>query len=339
MHNLNDTGICDDVMNRNSSLRPPYGTVGFASNTLPRNHRLTAWEHHNATSLVALQAAPSSTTTFAATGFNLNTPSVDVARVQCTPHKVARTEHEISAHPVQGAVVYINLDRQGTFWHRQRRFDVQPGQIVVVDGDQAFEREFRLGTDEYVFRIPRHLLSDATSQRNLATPQLFDPDARQSTGRAAVALRGLATSALTQQYQDWEGLATKTASLLALLLGHQPQNLFDSALEFIRQRCTDSGFGAPELAATLGISTRQLSRVFAANETSVAQELLQAKLEAAHRMLGHPHHASTSIAALAASCGFTSQAHFSRSYRTAYGYSPLQHRKMLLASSRVDSSF
>ena len=320
-------------MNRNSSPLPRYGSVGFASNTLPASLRLSAWEEHNATSLVALQAAPSSKTAFAATGVNLNTPSVDVARVQCTPHKVARTEHEISAHPVQGAVIYINLDRRGTFWHRHQRLEVRPWQIVVVDGDQVFEREFQLGTDEYVFRIPRHLLSEATSQRNLSTPQLFNPDVKHPTGRAAIALRGLAATALTQRYQDWEGLATKTSSLLALLLGDQPPNLFDSALEFIRQYCADSNFGAPELANALGISTRQLSRIFATNETSVAQELLQARLALAHQMLSHPQHAATSIATIAASSGFTSQAHFSRSYRTAYGHSPLQHRKLLLASA------
>lgn len=326
-------------MNRKRFPLPSYGTVGFASNTLPVPYRLAAWEEHNATSLVALQAAPSSKAAFAATGVNLNTPSVDVARVQCTPHRVARTAQEISAHPVQGAVVYVNLDRRGTFWHRQRRIDVQPWQIVVVDGDQVFEREFQDGTDEYVFRIPREVLSEATSQRNLATPQIFDPHPAQATGRAALALRGLASSALTQRFQDWEGLATKATSLLALLLGEQPQNLFDSGLEFIRQHCTDSSFGASELAAALGISTRQLSRVFAANDSGVAQELLNARLTVAHHMLSQPQHESTSIAAIAASSGFTSQAHFSRSYRTAYGHSPLRHRKILLESAKANSGF
>lgn len=310
-----------------------YGRVGFASNTLPAAHRLAAWEQHNASSLVALQAAPSTQTEFVAAGVNLNTPGVDVARVRCTPHKVARTLEEISEHPVQGAVIYVNLNRRGTFWHRQQRIDLRPWQVLIVDGDQAFEREFRVGTDEYVFRIPRTLLADATAQRNLAVPRVFDANSGHPTGRAVAALRGLAAESLTQQHQDWEGLAAKTTSLLSWLLGEQPPSLFDTAQQLIRQHCPDAGFSAAGLAAALGISTRQLSRIFASHDRSVAQELLTARLELAHGMLGQSQYSSTSMAEIAAASGFTSPAHFSRRYRAAYGHSPLQHRKLIMAPS------
>lgn len=308
-----------------------FGTNAFASARFPSQHRIQAWEQHNATSLVALQAAPVSAAPFAAEGVNLNTPDVDIARVRCTPHKVSRTAEEISIHPVQGAVIYLNLDRRGAFWHRDQRFDLNPWQVLIVDGDQAFEREFRFGTDEYVFRIPRSLLAQSTEQRNFAQPRIFNTDPASTTGFAVSALRALAADALTQQRQDWEDLASRTSSLLSLLLGEQPSDLFAPAHELIRQHCTDPDFDASQLAAALNISTRQLTRVFANHNTSVAKALLEARLNHALTLLTQDQDRLWTIADIAAASGFSAQAHFSRTYRKKFGISPLQHRKQLLA--------
>ena len=308
-----------------------FGTNAFTSESFPSQQRIQAWEQHNATSLVALQAAPGATTKFAATGINLNTPNVDIARVRCTPHKVSRTAHEISAHPVKGAVIYLNLARRGTFWHRHRRLVLDPWEVLIVDGDQIFNREFRFGTDEYVFRISRSLLAQVTQQRNFAQPQVFSAISPFPTSFAVTALRALAAQTLTQKHHDWDALASKTSSLLSLILGEQPVDLFEPARDLIHQHCTDPGFGAHELAIALGVSTRQLTRIFASHNTSVAKEFLQSRLNHAQRMLQEGGHRSLTIADIAAASGFTSQAHFSRSYRKMFGVSPLQHRNQLLS--------
>lgn len=307
-----------------------FGTNAFASARFPSQHRVQAWEQHNATSLVALQAAPVSAAPFAAEGINLNTPDVDIARVRCTPHKVSRTAEEISTHPVQGAVIYLNLDRRGAFWHRDQRFELNPWQALIVDGDQAFEREFQFGTDEYVFRVPRPLLAQATDQRNFAQPRIFNTDLTSSASFAVSALRALAAEALTQQRQDWENLASRTSSLLSLLLGEQPSDLFGPAQALIRQHCTNPDFDASQLARVLSISTRQLTRVFAYHNTSAAKALLQARLNHAHALLRQDHDRRWTIADIATASGFSAQAHFSRTYRKKFGISPLQHRKQLL---------
>lgn len=308
-----------------------YGTIEFTSNALPHTYRIKAWETHNAHSLVALQADPANRTPFVAAGINLTTPGIDLARVQCSPHKVARTESEISTHPVQGAVVYINLNRRGTFWHRGQAIDLRPWQVLIVDGDQAFEREFQEGTNEYVLRIPRDLISQIAPQRNLSSPKLLDARPTARTGQAASALRNLAANSLRQTHKDWEGLASRTLSLLGWLLGEETPNLVTTAQQLISMHCQEPNFGATELAATLNISTRQLSRVFASEELSVAQQLLKARLQIAHQMLSGPEYQHLPLADIARTSGFRAQAHFSRAYRNAYGISPSQHRRELRA--------
>ncbi|MFC0582199.1 AraC family transcriptional regulator [Micrococcoides hystricis] len=316
----------------NASTITQLGPSRFVSSALPRSERIRAWERHNANALVALQAHSAPGQEFAAAGANLALPEMDVARVRCTPHRVARTDADISQHPVDGAIAYLNLDRCGTFWHRGRKFELAPWQLLVVDGDQGFAREFSRGTDEFVFRLSRNLLQQSARQRNLATPQIFDGSDQSATAALIEQLRTLASAALTDQRRDWDGLQEKAGQLLGGLLGSAESDQLTQARGLIQRHHRNPRFRAEDLAAALGVSTRQLTRIFASGERTVAQELLAVRLETAHRALSEPQQAQLSVGAIAVQSGFASQAHFTRCYRAAYGVTPLRHRRELIAS-------
>ena len=98
---------------------------------------------------------------------------------------------------------------------------------------------------------------------------------------------------------------------------------------YIEEHLTDPDLGAEEIAAAIGLSERQLSRVFAADGTSVPRHILSRRLELAHAVLAArvpgpaaPGRAGTeeTVADIAARCGFTSAAYFSHMFRTRFGF-------------------
>lgn len=92
------------------------------------------------------------------------------------------------------------------------------------------------------------------------------------------------------------------------------------AKEFMQVHLDDTRMDADQVARHLGVSPRTLSRLFAAEGTTVMRWLWQQRLEAGHRMLQSP---GQRVADVAMACGFTSFAHFSHSFRKTYGMAPV----------------
>ena len=98
------------------------------------------------------------------------------------------------------------------------------------------------------------------------------------------------------------------------------------AIEIMRNRIDDP-LPLTEIARELGISTRQVERLFGAYlRTSPKKYFTEMRLERARLLLLQTEAA---IADVALACGFVNFAHFSRSYRAAYGVSPMMQRGRL----------
>jgi AraC-like DNA-binding protein len=108
-----------------------------------------------------------------------------------------------------------------------------------------------------------------------------------------------------------------------------------AARSYIEERLTDPGLGAAEIAAAAGLSERQLSRVFAADGSSVPRHILIRRLQLAHSILsatsapdraragagpGSTAGSARTVADVAASCGFTSATYFSHAFRQHFGH-------------------
>ena len=82
-----------------------------------------------------------------------------------------------------------------------------------------------------------------------------------------------------------------------------------------------------EVADRIGISTRQLERIFGKHlHTSPKRYLLDLKLERAKHLLVQTEMSVTDIAF---ACGFASASHFARVYRSRFGISPSQQTRAL----------
>ncbi|GHE58926.1 hypothetical protein GCM10018785_30210 [Streptomyces longispororuber] len=80
------------------------------------------------------------------------------------------------------------------------------------------------------------------------------------------------------------------------------------------------------VAAAHHISIRYLHKLFADHGSTMARWIQHRRLEEARRELARPRGGASGVAAVASRWGFAGAAHFSRSFRTAYGMSPSDWR-------------
>jgi AraC-like DNA-binding protein len=108
--------------------------------------------------------------------------------------------------------------------------------------------------------------------------------------------------------------------------GGRDQNLVTVAKSYIAQHLADPDLGVERIARALFISVRQVYKLWEAEPRSLAQWILERRLDAARRELTCPRRRHQTIAAIAGRWGFVDATHFSRRFRQAYGMSPGEWR-------------
>lgn len=284
----------------------------FSTAGLPAARRVELWERHNADALIGL--AVRSPRPLEATEVNVRLPGVQIARVTGSPHAVDRTPEVISRSPAAAIAVYLSLRGRSWFADAERTRTLAPGSALVCDADRPFTRGFDSGPSELVVKVPAQacagsLMSPAVAEFATARP---DPYAR-----ALARIAGEAARPGHREPVDERAVL----DLVAVLAGGRraaPAAAHRAAARcYIDEHLTDPGLSAGEIAAAIGVSERQLSRVFAAGGISVPRHILTRRLEAARRQLTRPDPAP--VAEVAARCGFRSAAYFSHVFREHFG--------------------
>ena len=139
---------------------------------------------------------------------------------------------------------------------------------------------------------------------------------RTGGARLAAALMDLLVVALAQRL-DRLAVIAPTTRRRALLVSVQ---------SFIERRLNDPELSPSAVAAAHNISVRQLYRLFATHETSVAGWIRQRRLERCRQDLLDAAFGHWSVSAIAARWGLMNAAHFSRAFRDAYGLPPAEYR-------------
>jgi len=101
-----------------------------------------------------------------------------------------------------------------------------------------------------------------------------------------------------------------------------------AARQLIAQQLDDPLLSPPTLAQQLGISLRQLYRLFD-EDGGVSRHIQQQRLKRSAEELCSPHLGHESITQIAYRCGFTDSAHFSRAFKKHYSCTPSEYRTSL----------
>jgi AraC-like DNA-binding protein len=291
---------------------------GFSTAGLPAAHQVELWETHNATALIGLDVRASEP--LVATELNVRLPRVDLARVSGSAHMVRRTREVIERSPASAVAVYLTLHGDAWFESADRTYALGPGNVLVSETDKPFARGFSRGLEELVVKVDRAALPEV--------PRLSGPVITRLSGgttdqyaRALARITGRATRTRQPLPADEHTLLDLVAALAARGAAAPATAHRAAARSYIEEHLTDPGLGAEEVAAAIGISERQLSRVFAADGTSIPRHILSRRLHLAYSMLfssASGQNAGT-VADIAARCGFSSATYFSHAFRQHFG--------------------
>jgi AraC-like DNA-binding protein len=292
----------------------------FATAQIEPDRQVELWERHNAESLIALACRPPVARPFAAVEVNLQLERVHLARVRGTRHVVERSAELVEAMPTEAIAVYMTVTGEAVFEQDGHRRVLRPGQLLVCDADRPFLRGFGRGLEELAVKVPRTEFSALTGLATVSTPVVIDVGPGENPhGRALARLTARAVRRDRPVPAD-EQAVIELVSVLAAF-GHVglPVAHRAAARTFIEEHFTDPTLRAADIASATGISERHLSRLFAAAGTSVPGHVLSRRLDAAYSMLTSDSTSGLRTSDVAARCGFTSVAYFSRTFRERFG--------------------
>ena len=301
----------------------PVGTdqpAVFSTVGLPSARRVELWESHNANALIGLDVRASAP--LEATELNVQLPRVHLARVTGSAHAVRRTASVIERSPADAIAVYLTLRGTASFRCADGTRTLRPGNALICDADLPFDREFARGLEELVVKVPRPAFAAPAKAPPLREPVITTfggADRTDPYARALARVTGQATRPDRRLAAD-EGTVLDLVTLLAWGQDTASATAHRAAARsYIEEHLTDPGLGADQVAAAIGISERQLSRVFAADGTSVPKHILSRRLQLAYSVLSGGAATDLTVADIAARCGFTSATYFSHVFRSRFG--------------------
>ena len=267
-------------------------------------------------------------------------PGLGLSSVTCSSFHLWRTSDQIDSDDL-----VLNVTLAGERQHRQRGREaiVTEGEAVLATCENIAETIVSPGTRFVSFRIPRDALE----------PMVADPDAGlcQPIPRDTEALRLLVSYA--RSLQDGHALATAElrhlvtthiCDLAALAIGAtrdaaemaRGRGVRAARLEAVKADILANiirpGLTIDAVALRQGISPVYVRKLLRDDGTTFTEFILTKRLTRAHRMLGDPRFASSTISAIAFDAGFSDLSYFNRAFRRLYGETPSDVR----AKARIE---
>ena len=294
------------------------------------------WKHLVAESFVPLAARTSDVAGFRGQMRSRVLDRMSIVEVSASSHEVHRTPALIAQAGERYFKLNLQLEGTGLLIQDNREALLRPGDLAIYDTNRpytlAFEEEARM----MVVMFPCAALSLPTDY----VGQLAAVRLAGSTGLSGIVgqfIRQLSENLDVLSGPSGSRLATNALDLVSTMLHAEmdiapdrmkPQALMAvSVSEYIEANLSDPQLSPASIAAAHFISTRHLHNVFHESGSTVASWIRSQRLDGARRALQDPLHAGKSVGAVAANWGFLDAAHFSRTFRDAFGVSPSDWRR------------
>lgn len=279
-------------------------------------------------------------------GFQAEVAISDFGPVQATlmttmPHSIHRTPKLIRQADPEMFKVCCVVRGGGVITQDRQRAEVGVGDLVLFDTSRSYLAEHPPDVPAnriLLLRFPRSFLP--LPPRDLWRLSGVRIPGSQGVGAlSSQFLLQLARHMHELSSSDTARLSTLTIDVLTAALANAldvhsvvPPHTRRRALiaqihAFIRENLGDPHLTPDVIAEACHISLRYLHKLFQQEEHTVAGWIREQRLKQCRRDLANPHLAARPIYAIGARWGFTSPAHFSQAFRSAYGLSPSQFRR------------
>jgi AraC-like DNA-binding protein len=264
--------------------------------------------------------------------------AVHLTKVSAPPIEAFRTARLIRVSDPELFKIDLQVRGETVVTQGDREAELAPGDFTLVNLSRPCRLAERTDKHEVLaVKFPRTALP--LRQNELERLTAVPMSGRSGLGTPICAL-ALHMARHLERYGPTENsrLATALMDLLIVALAERLDRigsiapstrrraLLASVQGFIDRRLGDPQLSPGEIAAAHHISLRYLHKLFEVQGTTVARWIRQRRLERCRRDLLDPAMSHWSVSAIAARWGLTDPAHFSRTFRAAYGFPPSEYR-------------
>lgn len=314
------------------STQPSSDRVRTAD--VPAPDRLEFWEHTLSTRLWPVAIAPvnGASHDFRTEFVSVGAQEAMIARGVIDPVRTRVSRSQAAQREATRLLLSMQTAGRLAVEARGQR-TLYPGRSLLIQTDDEPNVHTHSG------RTPMVLLSVNAAQLSIPMaklrPLMFRPlriDARSATlftNAAHAAQRSTETLDAAQMSDYLHGVADlllRTVSGGTIEHGGTAVVRRHQALDIIRARIADPALTSASVAEELGISVRRLQQIFA-GDVSVARQIQDLRIARAQRLLRDPQGHQEAIATIAALCGYSDHATFSRAFRRATGMRPKDCRR------------
>jgi AraC-like DNA-binding protein len=255
--------------------------------------------------------------------------SVEVSDIRCSALKYERGRQDQLRDDCEDFLVSMLIEGRARIEQCGRVATQEPGDFVLYDAARPFVYEFPTNYQMLLVKIPRKTMlcrlpnaerltavkfSSQSSLGGLASTMVRSavgldlPGQSSCSAKVGSSLVDLLTATFETELLDDNELVDRQAAILK------------RAKEYIRANMDDSDLDVDAIARAVHVSSRTLSRAFAAEGLSVIRWLWKERLAASYATLSEGR--ATQVADVALGCGFASGSHFSRMFKATYGVLP-----------------
>ncbi|MBK3521154.1 MULTISPECIES: helix-turn-helix domain-containing protein [Streptomyces] len=301
----------------------------MSTRSVDQADRVDLWEDYQQT-LVGLTCSPYSHDGLLATQTNVGLGSLRLADIAGNEHVIERNARPCRETPKDSVFATLLASGQAVFFHGGC-LSLGAGDLVLYDTRRSCLLGFPTTMRQLLVDIPREVFAEGCLSAELPAPLVFGR--RSAADAPAVrALESVLSGWFAQREPgDAAGTEDTVLGLVRSLAtfrvgGGRPGDDQGARLllakEYIDRHLSDPRLCVEHVADAVGVSTRQLCRVFRQAGLSPSRHILESRLTRVHEQLADPGSERLTVADIADVWGFASQSHFSRVFRERYGRTP-----------------
>jgi len=296
--------------------------------------RFSYWADVVAQTFVPLQCETRDRSNFSGDLRHRQIGLVGITDVRSSAQRATRTPATIARGPCNDLIIVLQLRGSCNAEQQNLAARLVPGEGAVVTTDQCYFFDFPGSFRQLVLKLPACSMTEERPARTRGRKLLLSDGPAKLLQKLALALLEDPINLLAEEEI---GIEDAFADLLRSAM-HPPLTAnantpavhnsaqYLAARQFIRQNLANPGLTPSAVAAHIEMSTRNLSRLFARNGTSVERTFWAERLAAARRDLIDPRLRDSSITEIAFCWAFSDAAHFSRRFSKIYGMAPTAYR-------------
>ncbi|MBN9613908.1 MAG: helix-turn-helix domain-containing protein [Actinobacteria bacterium] len=317
---------------------PAFRRPGRADAPPAQADNVSAFRNLVSDSFVPLQISTEGGGSFAARITSADADSVVFTEVAAKPHLVERTPETIADGGSGYYKVSLLLAGTSILVQDGKELVMRPGDLSIYDTSRPYSLLFGEEFRNLIMMFPKDRLDLPIP----FTEQLTAVSLGQQHDGLAPVITAFLSQFPAQLTHLTDRVRTKLAhtsldlmgTLLSSILDADPiqrdphQVLLQKIYSYIDLNLASPELSPGSIAAAHYISTRHLHALFRQADTTVSTWIRERRLERCRTDLLDPVLADRTVSAIAARWGFADAAHFSRVFRSAYGISPSELRRL-----------